>query len=92
MIVINFNKAKQITKERLRYERKPLLEQQDILFQRSLENNADTSAIIVEKQRLRDITNLVDNSTTLEQLKATSTSQQTKIESLEARLTALENN
>jgi len=69
MIVINFDKAKQITKERLRQERKPLLEQQDILFQRSLENNSDTSAIIVEKQRLRDITNLVDDASTIEQLK-----------------------
>ena len=69
MITINFDKAKQITKERLRQERKPLLKQQDILFQRSLENNADTSAIILEKQRLRDITNLVDDATTLEQLK-----------------------
>ena len=69
MITINFDKAKQITKERLRQERKPLLEQQDILFQRSLENNTDTSAIIVEKQRLRDITNLVDDATTLDKLK-----------------------
>jgi len=69
MITINFDKAKQITKERLRQERKPLLEQQDILFQRSLENNTDTSAIVAEKQRLRDITNLVDYATTLEQLK-----------------------
>jgi hypothetical protein len=69
MIVINFDKAKQITKERLREERKPLLEQQDVLFQRSLENNTDTSAIVAEKQRLRDITNLVDDATTLEQLK-----------------------
>jgi hypothetical protein len=69
MITINFDKAKQITKERLRQERKPLLEQQDVLFQRSLENNTDTSAIILEKQRLRDITNLVDDVTTLEQLK-----------------------
>ena len=69
MITINFDKAKQITKERLRQERKPLLEQQDILFQRSLENNADTSTIILEKQRLRNITNLVDDVTTLEQLK-----------------------
>lgn len=69
MITINFDKAKQITKERLRQERKPLLEQQDILFQRSLENNSDTSAIVSEKQRLRDITNLVDNITTLEELK-----------------------
>ena len=69
MITINFDKAKQITKERLRQERKPLLEQQDILFQRSLENNADTSAIVAEKQRLRDITKLADDATTLEQLK-----------------------
>jgi Fic family protein len=69
MITINFNKAKQITKERLRQERKPLLEAQDVLFQISLENNTDTSAIVAEKQRLRDITNLVDDATTLEQLK-----------------------
>jgi hypothetical protein len=69
MITINFDKAKQITKERLRQERKSLLEAQDVLFQRSLENNADTSAIVAEKQRLRDITNLVDNATTLEELK-----------------------
>ena len=69
MITINFDKAKEITKERLRQERKPLLEQQDVLFQRSLENNTDTSAIVAEKQRLRDITNLVDDATTLEQLK-----------------------
>jgi hypothetical protein len=69
MITINFDKAKQITKERLRQERKPLLEAQDVLFQRSLENNTDTSAIVAEKQRLRDITKLVDNATTLEQLK-----------------------
>jgi len=69
MITINFDKAKQITKERLRQERKPLLEQQDILFQRTLENNSDTSAIVAEKQRLRDITKLVDDATTLEQLK-----------------------
>jgi len=69
MITIDITKAKEITKERLRQERKPLLEAQDVLFQRSLENNTDTSAIILEKQRLRDITNLVDDATTLEQLK-----------------------
>jgi hypothetical protein len=69
MITINFDKAKEITKQRLRHERKPLLEAQDVLFQRSLENNADTSAIVAEKQRLRDITNLVDGATTLEELK-----------------------
>jgi hypothetical protein len=69
MIVINFDKAKNITKDRLRAERKPLLEKQDVAFQRALENGADTTAIVAEKQRLRDITLLADEATTLEELK-----------------------
>ena len=69
-IQVNITKAKVITKDRLRSERKPLLEAQDILFQRALESSADTSAIVTEKQRLRDITNQVDAMTTTTQLKA----------------------
>jgi hypothetical protein len=69
MIVINIDKAKNITKDRLRAERKPLLEEQDVAFQRALENNTDTTAIVAEKQRLRDITLLADEATTLEELK-----------------------
>jgi len=69
-IIIDINKAKDITKDRLRQERKPLLEEQDVLFQRALEINADTSAIVAEKQRLRDITTLVDTANTVEELKA----------------------
>jgi hypothetical protein len=69
MIIVNFDKAKEITKERLRQERKPLLEAQDVAFQRALELNADTTSIVAEKQRLRDITNLVNEVTTLEELK-----------------------
>jgi uncharacterized protein YdaT len=68
-IIIDINKAKEITKERLRVERKPLLEAQDVAFQRALESNADTSAIVAEKQRLRDITKLADTANTLEALK-----------------------
>ncbi len=68
-IIIDINKAKEITKDRLRAERKPLLEAQDVAFQRALESNADTSAIVAEKQRLRDITNQVDSMTTVEELK-----------------------
>jgi uncharacterized protein YdaT len=71
-IIIDINKAKDITKDRLRAERKPLLEAQDVLFQRALESNADTSAIVAEKQRLRDITNQVDTMTTVEELKGAS--------------------
>jgi hypothetical protein len=69
-IIIDINKAKDITKNRLRQEREPLLLAQDVAFQRALEINADTSAIVAEKQRLRDITTLVDTVNTLEELKA----------------------
>ena len=69
MITINFDKAKQITKERLRMERAPLLQEQDVAFQRALEVGSPTTSIVVEKQRLRDITTLVDIATTLDELK-----------------------
>lgn len=70
MITINLDRAKEIKKESLRQERKPLLEAQDVAFQRALESNSDTTAIVAEKQRLRDITMLVDTATSVEDLKA----------------------
>ena len=70
MITINLDKAKEITKNRLREERKPLLEAQDVAFQRALEAGFDTTAIVAEKQRLRDVTTLVDTVTTLDELKS----------------------
>jgi hypothetical protein len=71
-ITIDINKAKVITKDRLREERKPLLEAQDILFNRALEGSEDTSAIVTEKNRLRDITKQVDGMKTLDELKGAS--------------------
>ena len=70
MITINLDKAKAITKDRLRAERTPLLQEQDVAFQRALEQGTDTTAIVAEKQRLRDITNLADQASTLDELKA----------------------
>jgi hypothetical protein len=69
-ITVDINKAKVITKDRLRADRKPLLEAQDILFMKAQEAGSDTSAIVTEKQRLRDITNQVDSMTTTDELKA----------------------
>ena len=69
---INIDKAKDITKDRLRAERKPLLEAQDVAFQRALEDGSDTVTIVAEKQRLRDITNQVDTMTTVDELKTAS--------------------
>ena len=73
-VSINMDKAKVITKDRLRVERKPLLEAQDVAFQRALESGSETTAIVTEKQRLRDITNAIDAMTTTDQLKAVSAS------------------
>ena len=66
-INIDFGKATEITKERLRQERKPLLEAQDVLYMRATEQGADTKSIVAEKQRLRDITKIT--ATTLDELK-----------------------
>ena len=69
MITINFDKAKDITKDRLRQERASLLVAQDVLYMRATEQGQDTAAIVAEKQRLRDLTKLADAATTLDQLK-----------------------
>ena len=69
VVSVNLSKAKEITKKRLRMEREPLLAAQDVAFQRALETGADTTAIVAEKQRLRDITKLADSCTTTDQLR-----------------------
>jgi hypothetical protein len=68
VVTVNLDKAKELTKKRLRAERTPLLAAQDVLFQRAQESGADTTAIVAEKQRLRDITNIT--ATTLDELRA----------------------
>ena len=68
-VSVNLTKAKALTKTRLRREREPLLAAQDVLFQRALETNADTTAIVAEKTRLRNITTLADTCTTTAELR-----------------------
>ena len=70
VITVDIEKAKEIVKEKLRLDRKPLLEAQDALFMKAQESNSDTTDIVAEKQRLRDITKDVDAMTTEAQLKA----------------------
>ena len=71
-ITVNLSKAKDITKDRLRADRAPLLQALDVQFQRALESGSDTTEIVAEKQRLRDITTLADAATTTDELKALS--------------------
>ena len=72
MITINIDRAKEIKKDRLREERKPLLEQLDVDYMRAMEQGIETTTIVNEKQRLRDITNLVDTCSSVEELKSKS--------------------
>jgi hypothetical protein len=74
MITIDLDKAKAITKDRLRVERAPLLAAQDVAFMRATEtaDGVTLAAVAAEKQRLRDITNLVDACTTLDELRGLS--------------------
>lgn len=69
-VTVSMVKAKELTKNRLRAERAPLLAAQDVAFQRALEEGTDTSAIVAEKQRLRDITKLADDAQTLDELRS----------------------
>ena len=69
-VTVNIDKAKEITKRRLRAEREPLLAAQDVAFQRALEAGTSTAEIVAEKNRLRDITQLADACTTTAELRA----------------------
>ena len=74
MITIDFSKAQAITKDRLRTERAPLLAAQDVAFMRATEtaDGVTLAAVAAEKQRLRDVTKLVDTCTTLDELRGLS--------------------
>ena len=71
---VNFSKAQTITKDRLRADRTPLLEAQDVLFMKAQEAGSSTTDIVTEKNRLRNITgDYVDDMDTLAKLKAATT-------------------
>jgi hypothetical protein len=72
MITINFDKAKNITKDRLRTERKPLLESLDVQMLRNFNNQELLNEIEAKKQVLRDATSQVDTMTTIDELKTAS--------------------
>jgi hypothetical protein len=71
-IIVDINKAKDITKDRLRQERKPQLEALDIQMLRNFSNQELLADIEAKKQVLRDATNQVDTMTTVKELKAAS--------------------
>lgn len=69
MITINLNKAKEIKKDMLREERKPLLEALDIEMMKNWANQEKLADIDSKKQALRDATKVVDTAESVEELK-----------------------
>ena len=67
MIVINNEKAIEVAKDKIRAIREPMFKQLDLDFQRALETGSDTTSIVQEKQKLRDLTDIV-NGKTVEEL------------------------
>ena len=63
LIKINNEKAIEITKEKIRAIREPMFTKLDIEFQVALEKGLDTTEIIAEKQRLRDLTDSANDKT-----------------------------
>jgi len=70
MIDINIDKAKDIWKNKIREKRKSALEQLDVDFMRANESGADTTAIVSDKQTLRDLPSQVDTATTTDEIKS----------------------
>ena len=68
LIKINNEKAIEITKEKIRAIREPMFTKLDVEFQMALEKGTDTSEIVAEKQRLRDLTDLANDKTVEELL------------------------
>lgn len=56
MINYNRQKVEEIFLSRLREQRKPLLEELDVLFMRAVELSQSTEEIAYQKQLLRDVT------------------------------------
>lgn len=69
---LNIEKVRNIKKDLLRVERSHLLKKLDVDFMLAIENddNETKLKIVSEKKRLRDITNLVDLASTVEEIKA----------------------
>lgn len=54
-VEIDMVAARDIHRDHLRRERKPMMEALDTEFMMALETGADTSAIVTQKQKLRDL-------------------------------------
>jgi hypothetical protein len=68
-ITVDLDKAKDIAKQKIRKYREVDFPKQDALYMKALEKGEDTTAIVTEKNRLRDLTKAVDGCESTDELK-----------------------
>lgn len=66
---VSMDKAREVSKQKIRNARKPLLAELDVAFQRALEAGSNHSSIVAQKQKLRDATKLADDAATIDDLR-----------------------
>jgi len=70
MITIDVTKAKEVWKNKIRVARKFALEKLDVDFIKAQEAETSTTAIVADKQTLRDLPDQVNTATTVDEIKA----------------------
>jgi phosphotransferase system IIA component len=70
MITIDITKAKEVWKDKIRFNRAKALKKLDLDFMKAQEAETSTTAIVADKQTLRDLPSQVDTATTTDEIKA----------------------
>ena len=70
MITIDITKAKEVWKDKIRFNRAKALKKLDLDFMKAQEAGTSTTSIVADKQTLRDLPNQVDTATTTDEIKA----------------------
>ena len=70
MITIDITKAKEVWKDKIRFNRARVLKKLDLDFMKAQEAETSTTAIVADKQTLRDLPSQVDTATTTDEIKA----------------------
>ena len=70
MITIDITKAKEVWKDKIRFNRAKALKKLDLDFMKAQEAETSTTAIVTDKNTLRDLPSQVDTATTVDEIKA----------------------
>jgi len=68
-ITIDITKAKEVWKDKIRFQRAGALKKLDLDFMKAQEAGTDTTSIVADKNILRDLPEQVDTATTTDEIK-----------------------